>query len=236
MTERARASISRSAREFHVGPSRLAWDGASLVIDIDERSMPLPHRVRGRVRVHPAGLCTFNAALDVAGRHRWGPIAPCARVEVELESPRARWCGHAYLDSNEGDEPIDRAFTDWDWSRATLVDASTAVIYDVRQKVHGDRVLALRFSPAGEASAFSAPPRQSLPRTLWRIARTMRSDEGSAPRVRKTLEDTPFYTRSVVASGLLGQSVVSMHETLDARRLASRAVQLMLPFRMPRVR
>jgi carotenoid 1,2-hydratase len=252
MTERSRASMSRSAHAFHVGPSQLAWDGATLVIDVDERGMPLPHRVRGRVRVHPAGLSTFNAALDARGRHRWGPIAPCARVEVNLESPRSRWSGHAYLDSNEGDELIDRAFTEWDWSRATLADGSTAVIYDVRQKAHGDRVLAfssagpiraprdrvlaLRFSPQGVASDLTAPERQPLPRTLWRIARTMRSDAGVAPHVRETLEDTPFYTRSVIESGLLGERVVSMHETLDARRLASRAVQLMLPWRMPRVR
>jgi carotenoid 1,2-hydratase len=236
MTERSRASMARSAHAFQVGPSHLAWDGATLAIDVDERGMPLPHRVRGRVRVHPAGLSTFNAALDDRGRHRWGPIAPCARVEVDLESPRSRWSGHAYLDSNEGDELIDRAFTEWDWSRATLGDGSTAVIYDVRQKAHGDRVLALRFSPQGDAAELTAPERQPLPRTLWRIARTMRSDADVAPRVRETLEDTPFYTRSVIESGLLGERVVSLHETLDARRLASQAVQLMLPWRMPRVR
>jgi carotenoid 1,2-hydratase len=97
-------------------------------------------------------------------------------------------------------------------------------------------VLALRFSPKGDAVDFAAPMRQPLPRTLWRIPRTMRSDPGVAPRVRDTLEDTPFYTRSVIESGLLDERVVSMHETLDARRLASAAVQLMLPWRMPRVR
>ena len=72
--------------------------------------MPLPRRVRGRVRVHPQGLCRFVAPLDAAGRHRWGPIAPCARIEVDLDRPGLRWRGHAYLDSNEGDEPVDRAF------------------------------------------------------------------------------------------------------------------------------
>ena len=50
---------------------------------------PLPRRVRGRVRVHPQGLCRFVAPLDAAGRHRWGPIAPCARIEVELDQPGA---------------------------------------------------------------------------------------------------------------------------------------------------
>jgi carotenoid 1,2-hydratase len=236
MTERSRASVARDVRHFRVGPSGLRWDGAALRIDFDERGMPLPHRVRGSVIVHPAGLARFTAALDDRGRHRWAPIAPCARVEVALETPRVRWSGHAYLDSNEGDEPIDRAFTEWDWSRGGLSDGTTGVIYDVRQREAEDRVLALRFRGCGEAEPFAPPPRHSLPRTRWRIRRTMRSDEAVAPRVAKTLEDTPFYTRSVLASGLLGEHVVSMHETLDLRRLVSTAVQLMLPWRMPRVR
>jgi carotenoid 1,2-hydratase len=236
MTERGRARVTRSAREFHIGPSRLAWDGACLAVDFDERAMPVPRRVRGRVLVHPAGLCTYTTALDDAGRHRWGPIAPCARVEVDLASPRVHWTGHAYLDSNEGDEPVERSFTEWDWSRATLADGATGVIYDVRQRQRADRVLALRFSPAGDAEAFVPPPRHALARTLWRIPRTLRSDAESPPRLRETLEDTPFYTRSVIESGLLGERVVAMHETLDVRRLASPAVQFMLPFRMPRLR
>ncbi|HSM22838.1 MAG TPA: carotenoid 1,2-hydratase, partial [Rubrivivax sp.] len=139
MTERGRASMRRSAREFVVGPSRVHWDGAALVVEIDEVGMPIPQRLRGRVRVWPQGLSRFSAALDDGGRHRWGPIAPCARVEVELTQPALRWSGHGYLDSNEGDEPIDRPFIEWDWSRATLRDGSTAVIYDVRQRQGADR-------------------------------------------------------------------------------------------------
>jgi carotenoid 1,2-hydratase len=42
--------------------------------------------------------------------------------------------------------------------------------------------------------------------------------------------------RSVLESGLLGERVVSMHETLNVPRFASTAVRLMLPWRMPRTR
>jgi carotenoid 1,2-hydratase len=198
--------------------------------------VPIPQRVRGRVRVWPKGLCGFQAALDDGGRHRWGPIAPCARVEVELDKPGARWSGHAYLDSNEGDEPIDKPFTDWDWSRAELKDGSTAVLYDVRQKRGADRLIARRFTPDGRAEAFDAPPRQSLPRTSWRIARSMRSDGDEPARVEKTLEDTPFYARSVLDSGLFGQRVTSIHESLSLPRVVSTPVRMMLPWRMPRLR
>jgi carotenoid 1,2-hydratase len=234
MTERGRSWVQRSAREFVVGPSRVQWDGQCLRFDIDEIAVPLPQRVRGQVRVHPQALCRFVSGLDAEQRHRWGPIAPCARVEVELQHPQARWSGHAYLDSNEGDEPVDRGFREWDWSRTVLADGSTAVIYDVRTQQGNDRVIAQRFAPDGSSAAFEPPPRQGLPRSLWRLPRTMRTEAGTQARVVQTLEDTPFYVRSVLASSLLGEAVTSVHETLDLRRLVSLPVQMMLPWRMPR--
>lgn len=236
MTERSSASVRRSARELVVGPSRLHWDGQSLLIDLDERSVPLPRRVRGRVRVWPRGLSTFVTPLDAGQRHRWGPIAPCARVEVDLQQPGARWSGDAYLDSNEGDEPIDRPFVEWDWSRAALRDGSTAVIYDVRPKQGEDRVIAQRFHADGRSEAFAAPPRQALPRSAWRMPRTMRSEGAEPARVEQTLEDTPFYVRSVLDAGLLGERVTAVHETLSLPRVVSAPVRFMLPWRMPRVR
>jgi carotenoid 1,2-hydratase len=54
--------------------------------------------------------------------------------------------------------------------------------------------------------------------------------------VEQTLEDTPFYVRSLLSSGLLGEQVTSVHETLDLPRLVSLPVRLMLPWRMPRRR
>ena len=236
MTERSRASVQRSAREFVVGPSRVEWNGDCLTIDIDEVGLPLPRRVRGRVRVYPSALSRFSAALDDGGRHRWGPIAPCARVEATFERPRLSWSGPGYLDSNEGDEPVDRPFTEWDWSRAGMRDGSTAVIYDVRQKQGADRVIACRFDRAGVAEPFQPPPRQRLPRTGWRVGRTMRTDPDCPATVTDTFEDTPFYARSLLSSGLLGEKVVSMHETLSVARLVSPVVQLLLPVRMPRTR
>jgi carotenoid 1,2-hydratase len=232
MTERARRHLRRSAHEFVVGPSRLAWDGSALTLELDEIGAPIPQRVRGRVRVHPAGLTRFVTRLDDDGRHRWGPIAPVARVEVEFDAPRLRWQGHAYVDSNDGDEPIDRPFVEWDWARAALHDGRTAVVYDVRQKARPDRVLALRFAADGAVDGFDAPPRQRLPRTGWRLEPSMRSDT-AASRLQ-VLEDTPFYARAVLDATLAGERVVAMHETLDLRRLAMPVVQAMLPWRMPR--
>lgn len=234
MTERGRRHSQRSRESFRIGPSRLSWDGRCLTVDIHERCAPLPFPLRGRIRLWPEGLCRFVADLDAAGRHRWGPIAPCARVEVAFDQPALRWSGHAYMDANDGAEPVERAFTDWDWSRAGMANGDTTVIYDVRPLGGGERVLAQRFRPDGSHAPFEAPPRHPLPGSLWRIARKARGDAAAPPVLLDTLEDTPFYVRSTIRSSLLGESVVSIHETLDVPRVVSLPVRLMLPWRMPR--
>ena len=111
------------------------------------------------------------------------------------------------------------------------------MIYDVRMKAGEDRVIAQRFFADGRAEPFEAPARQRLPRTaVWRIERHMRSEGDASARVLQTLEDTPFYTRSLLESALLGQRVQSVHETLSIPRLVAGTTRLMLPFRMPRVK
>jgi carotenoid 1,2-hydratase len=52
--------------------------------------------------------------------------------------------------------------------------------------------------------------------------------------VRQTLEDAPFYSRSLLQTQLLGSPATAIHESLDLDRFASRWVQCLLPFRMPR--
>ena len=232
MTERGARHCHREAHRYTIGPSQLRWDGQALHIAIDEITVPIPRRVKGTVRIEPQGLFNFSTPLDAMGHHRWGPLAPRARVEVNLQHPAQRWSGSGYLDSNEGDEPIDRPFREWDWSRTQLADGSVAVLYDVQHKSGPDTLLALRFCPDGRVEHFDAPPRQTLPLTAWRVARRMRS-EGPV-QVSEQLEDTPFYQRAVLRSTLLGESVTSFHETLDCTRLVSPVVQAMLPWRMPR--
>lgn len=234
MTERGERHCARSTNHFKIGPSQLHWDGQKLRIDIDEVSVPLPRRVKGHITLFPNQLFEFSAPLDANGRHRWGPLAPDARVEVHLSHPAQHWTGHAYLDSNEGDEPIDTPFVEWDWSRSVLSDGSVAVIYDVQPKSGEDRVLAIRFARDGGIDHFIAPPRVQLQKTAWRIPRRMRSD--GPVTIAKQLEDTPFYQRAMLRSDLLGEEVTSFHETLNLPRLTSPLVQAMLPWRMPRMR
>ncbi|HCB76733.1 MAG TPA: hydratase, partial [Sphingomonas bacterium] len=128
MTERGQARVDRGRDHFRVGPSGLRWDGDALTIDIDEWSAPLPYRVKGRVRISPEMIGTTAFMLNPAGRHRWHPVAPRARVEVQMNHPGTSWSGDGYFDSNFGDEALEAGFDDWHWSRAHLKQ-DVAVLY-----------------------------------------------------------------------------------------------------------
>lgn len=232
MTERSRRYCSRDASRFTIGPSQLSWDGTSLTIQVKEVTAPIPQKIVGQIRIEPQQLFDFSTPLDAAGQHRWGPLAPTARIEVKLSDPAQSWSGTAYLDSNEGDEPIEAAFHTWDWSRGLLADGRTAVLYDMRYKDKSESLLALLFDQQGKVSSFEAPARKTLPLTGWRVSRGIRS---SAPvRVKEQLEDTPFYQRAILESEMLGETVTSFHESLSIPRFVSPVVQAMLPWRMPR--
>ena len=234
MTERGRTSIERSSQHFRVGPSSVQWNGQAFEFHLDELGFPIPRRVRGTVTVRPQSFTDFQTHLDGLGRHRWGPIAPCSHVEVDFPLQNLRWQGHGYFDSNSGDEPIHIPFRRWDWSRASLRDGRTAVIYDVQPKQGSDRVIARCFSPDGSSQAFEPEARLPLPRTAWGIQRSTRGDAGVGAQVLQTLEDTPFYVRDMLSSQVLGEVTTSFHETLDCRRLAAWPIRMLLPFRMPR--
>jgi len=233
LTERRRTALSRDAGSLAIGPSSVRWDGRGLTVEIDEVTAPLPSRVRGTVRLWPEAVTGHAITLDAQGRHRWWPIAPCARVEVALERPALRWSGPGYLDTNWGDAPLEEAFTTWDWSRVSL-HRGTAVLYDARYHGGGGRMVALRCDPSGRVETFAAPPAAPLPGTLWRIERGTRVDPGHTAAVVQTLEDSPFYARSVIATHLLGEPAEGVHESLSMDRFTAPWVQLMIPFRMPR--
>ena len=235
LTERPAASLRRDRATLGIGPSTLSWGGDALTVGIAETTVPFPSRLRGTLRVHPAALTGHTATLDAGGRHRWSPIAPLARIEVAMEQPALRWSGHAYLDSNAGDRPLEDDFVRWDWSRADLRDGA-AVLYDVTRRDGSDLSLALLMERHGAVVPFAPPPPAALPPTGWRVRRGTRADTGFTPRVQRTLEDTPFYARSVLQTRLLGQDATAMHESLSLDRFRSPIVQMMLPFRMPRAR
>ncbi|MDB5654138.1 MAG: carotenoid 1,2-hydratase [Tardiphaga sp.] len=233
MTERPRGAVERSIDYLKIGCSDLQWDGNALIIHLNELTVPFPGRLRGTVRVVPSALTTQVFSLCDAGRHAWWPMAPCARVQVALEAPRLRWQGDGYFDINRGDAPIESGFADWQWARGALQDG-TAILYEVQRRDGTHLNMAMRFDSDGNAQPFIPPHRLTLKRTGWRIDRSIRSENDA--RVIRTLEDAPFYARSVVAAQLCGEPVVMLHESLSLERFRSPVVQAMLPFRMPRAR
>lgn len=233
MTERDQGDVSQSATRFDVGPSSLRWEADQLIIDISERSTPFARRLVGRVVVKPQVLNDACFSLDPDGRHTWRPISPIARVEVDMDTPEWRWQGDAYFDTNYGIRPLEEDFLGWNWSRHSA--ASRASITYAADLVGGGRTsLALAFEPDGSVTHSDVPPEIRLPGTGWRIDRRTRSAVDVS--VYRTLEDTPFYARSILQTSAGDKPSLVMHESLSLSRFKSGWVRRLLPFRMPRVR
>lgn len=210
------------------------FDGESLVIDIEERGFPIIAPVRGQVRITPLSMPGRIYELDSLGRHFWRPIAPVARIDVNMRQPNLRWSGSAYLDHNYGLEPIEDGFKEWDWSRSDA-GRSAYVLYDMKPRLGPKQSLALQFKPNGDIEPLELPPRQRMENALWGMARRTRSDGGASASIIRTMVDAPFYARSLMQSRIAGQNMMGMHESLSLDKLTMPVVQAMLPFKMPRV-
>jgi carotenoid 1,2-hydratase len=236
LTERGSTSVERSAASLAVGASRVVrQDDGTLAVHLNERTAPFGRELRGVVRVHPGVWNHKTFPLDGAGLHRWTPLALNARASVELERPRSeRWSGRAYVDTNAGDEPLERGFQKWDWSRSSGPD-STHVVYDVVRR-DGSRASVRRtFFPDGHHEPLPDVDVHALEPTRWGVGRTVPSDADCDPKVIRSLEDTPFYARTLAAGTMLGKETHLMHETVDLDRFKRAWVQFLVPFRMRRV-
>jgi carotenoid 1,2-hydratase len=233
MTERGAKSVSRSATHFTVGPSSLHWEDGVLVADIEEITFPLVSRLSGKIRLTPQVQTDHEVILDSRGKHSWRPLAPRARVELAFQSPKLRWSGDGYFDTNSGSEPLERAFQNWHWGRAHR-GQDLMLFYDVEQRNGQKSQLALKVDYDGKVSHVPNPPSQTLPKSFWQIDRTAWADSGTKVSIIKILEDAPFYARSALSAQLDGQRVTMMHESLNLDRLKNPIIRAMLPFRMPR--
>jgi carotenoid 1,2-hydratase len=230
MTERGRRDLSRGPDAFQLGPSRLSWRGDMLAIDLDEETTPFRQPVRGRITLRATRGGGPALALDGARRHHWRPIAPDCEAEVALQGPEQRWRGHGYLDTNWGDRPIAEDFASWDWSRSCGPEPQAFYELQARDGTH--TAFSTRYDAAGVFGVGDAVAHANAGRSFWRIPRRA---PGDAIEVIGTLEDTPFYARSLLRSRIGSQETALIHERLDCKRLSSPWVQALLPFRMPRV-
>ena len=231
MTERGRRHGARTRDRFTVGPSSVSFEDDRYLVHVNEITVPWLRRLRGEICLRAPHRFDTAWHLDAQGRHRWQPIAPSAELTVDFEAPDLRWRGSGYLDSNWGEEPLEKGFHGWHWSRAPVADGAI-LSYDAERRDGSRLDLGLRYRANGDIEIRDSAPDAGLPTTGWRVPRRIRSF--GAPRVRHTAEDTPFYARTMVDGELEGARVQMMQESLDLDRFASRWVQTLLPFRMPR--
>ena len=237
MTERSARSLQRSRDSYRLGPSAMHWDGRQLTAEISEWCVPMPRKMSGRVTVTPSALTRHTVLLDDPGRHRWHPLAPIARVEVDFPGMGVRWSGDGYLDCNEGNEPLADGFVGWDWARLRMNDDECTVRYETRPHMSQPRRLSLSFDSTGGMQAIKPSDSRALQTTgVWRIPRQVPSSSGYDDRLERTLEDTPFYARSLLRTASDGQHGQGFHESLCMNRFEQPWVQTLLPFRMPRIR
>ncbi len=231
MTERGQRHIAREAASFRIGPSAMRWDDGTLVIDIDEVTVPLPSRLRGQVRLTPSAFCAHERRLDPDGQHVWRPVAPVARVEARFDAPRLAWSGVGYHDSNWGSVPLEESFESWVWSRAATP-RGTSIIYDTVLKGGAESAFAIDIAADGAVTDRAVPPRVGMPTTFWRMRRHSRAADGLS--ITSLLEDSPFYARTLLRTQIDGAEANAFHESLSLARFRNPVVQLMLPFKMPR--
>ena len=235
MTERGRARLQRDRpTRSRSGRARSRGTATALTIRLDEVAVPLPSRVRGTVRLHPAGLTRPRLR---ARRRRPAPLvadrAALAASRSTLERPgpaleRRRLPRQQLAATSRWRTPSPPGT-----GRAPRCADGAAILYEASRRVGGRRLIAIRCDPSGDVEDVAPPPRLALPPTLWRVPRGTRADDGRAS-VARTLTDAPFYARSVLATRLLGEPAAAVHESLSLDRFRAPWVQAMLPFRMPR--
>ncbi len=231
MTERSASHVFRDPVQFTVGPSSLRWVDDELRIEINERCMPVPYAMRGTVRLRVDQFYDAPVKLDDKGKHYWQAVAPHARVDVAIEHPHVSWSGTAYHDINWGDEPLEHGFKNWTWLRTTTP-SGTQVLYNMERR-DGSQMGFGRGFHNGIVNERKLPACHNLPRGVWGMPRPVHSE--TTPRLIATLEDAPFYTRNHIAMKIDGIACEAFHESLSLDRFVNPAVQMMLPFRMPRV-
>ena len=234
MTDRGRAALHQSRDALQVGPSRMAWVGGSLVIDVDEvSSLPLVARVRGQIRLTPSALTEVEATLTPSGSHIWRPFAPSAHIEVDLTQGH-RWTGHGYFDANFGTAALEADFNRWTWGRFPRANGGATCFYDATRTDGSTLALGLDITAQGAVTEIEPPPLTALPRTLWGISRDTRCEPGFRPSQTKALLEAPFYSRSLVQTRLGSETVTGVHEALDLGRFRSPLVKAMVAIRVPR--
>jgi len=163
MTERGASALDRGPTHLKIGPSSLRWENGTAIVDVNEIAVPFPRRIRGTIRITPIVLNDRDFTLHRNGQHHWGPIAPCARIQVEMTHPDLTWAGSGYMDSNRGSAPLEDDFQGWDWSRAELPNGDAVVYYDLTNGIRPGAPSLTDFLPKGVVPQLMPRPEYDYP-------------------------------------------------------------------------
>lgn len=247
MTERNAASVVRTPNHLQIGPSAMQLEGNSLVLNINEWSVPLPRRMQGQLRIELTDFDAKPVTLDSGQLHQWQPVAPRTRIKVHMNAPTLQWNGTAYLDSNAGCVPLEQTFSSWNWSRSheQMNPAQTTIRYDIVERgqrtgrhtgqLTGQHTFDVDQNTLREVSGENDEHRD-MPSTFWfRVPRQTRCTADAEIQQLETLEDTPFYSRSRYVEQNASRMNHVVHESLYLDRFDHPITRSMLPFRMPRI-
>lgn len=232
--------IQRESNKFTINQSVWQQNHDELIIDINERTKPffqrMPKTLCGQIRIKLPKRFNHELKLDKAAKHSWMAIAPSAVATVHLFEPKLSFSGHAYHDTNWGQEPLESAFKSWTWSRTEL-SQGTCVLYDIAEHEETSNPKALFFGHDGQVKDIAQNFTPALlPNGIWKVKRPNRADSPEVLSLQHTLLDSPFYTRDLVNTELLGEKALSMYESLDLIRFKQSWVRFLLPFRIRRHR
>ena len=230
--------INRDQHCFQINQSKWQQSNDEITITINEITKAffqrMSNKIVGQVQLKLPRRFHHEMNLDHDGKHKWMAVAPSAEVIVNLEQPNLSFRGQAYHDSNWGDEPLENAFKSWTWSRAELSEG-TCVLYDIHEHEKNENPRALFFSHQGTVEELNQNLVSScLPSGFWGVQRPNRADQSGFAHLHKSLVDSPFYTRDLVNTELMGEKTLAMYESLDLHRFKQPWVRFLLPFRIRR--
>lgn len=231
MTERGRRQLRTTADSLQIGKSRIDVCEPHIDLSFQERTTPWLRRLQGNVRVTADHTSSQIFKLDANERHCWQPIAPVARIKVALTHPTIDWQGDAYVDTNYGVRPLEDDFRSWHWSSLRTA-AGSDIHYDTLEKSGRRHCIALSANNVNELAPIRSSSSALLQNSRWGIARESQHEDA---KIVKTLEDTPFYARSLLSLGGSDGPAFAVHESLSLERFSSAWVRTLLPFRMPRI-
>lgn len=238
-----KTGLERSAEGLCLARNSIEWQGDELVIRIHDQRPWARGPVSGEIRVRATRRYAPRIDLASNGHHDWFPVSPASTACVRMSNPDLSFDGIAYHDVNHGDRPLEQDFVEWDWSRLTPVGESAGsklsgiITYDVatrRDATHKRRAFAFDDARGLRRADTAGTELLDGGKAFWGVRRRLVGDSGTQAVHRRALEDSPFYTRSLISTTMRNRPYRGVHESLRLDRFVDPVVQCMLPFRIRR--